>query len=105
MTAIQRVGMASLQKNGNKGSHCWGREVSQFSQHFGTAVKAPPLVGCVVWAPTLAHTSLLIKVGALPDSKYKSSILVDYASCGMPDLVLGPANGVILPRMEMHTHP
>ena len=50
MTAIQRVRMAGLLKNGKSGPHCLGREVStKFARQFITAVTTPPLVGCVVW--------------------------------------------------------
>ena len=38
-------------QNGKSGPHCWGVEGStQFAQQLGSAVTAPPLVGCVVWS-------------------------------------------------------
>ena len=38
-------------KNGNSGTHCWGREVStQFAQQFVTAVTVSPLVGLLFGA-------------------------------------------------------
>ena len=40
------------------GLHCWGREGStQFAQQLGSAVTAPPLVGCVVWSSKKSPSS------------------------------------------------
>ena len=39
------------QKTVNRAPHCWGRGGStQFAQQLESTVKAPPLVGCVVWS-------------------------------------------------------
>ena len=44
-------------QNGKSGPHCWRLGGStQFAQQFGSAVTAPPLVGCVVWS----HVALVI---------------------------------------------
>ena len=48
----------ACQKNRKPGTHCWRREgLTQFAQQFVTAVKTPPLVGCVVWVPLVLYVS------------------------------------------------
>ena len=48
-------------KNGKSGPHCWGRKGStQFAQHLVSAVKAPSLVGCVVWSQITIFISNII---------------------------------------------
>ena len=62
------------------------------------------------WLSTLVHTSLLVVGGAIPDSKYRSSTLVDFNYHVTDRHVLFNSGSrflacVIMLRLELHTYP